>query len=559
MKRDIRWQLLLAITGFGLVLSLLSFQVQTASLCTTRVPTAGGTFTEGMAGAPRYLNPLLSDPNPVDRELVSLIFDGLTRYDETGQLVPALAQSWTVAEDGLTVRFTLRDGMVWHDGEPVTAADVVFTYSLLQDDAFPGSEALKTLWQAVTINRIDDRTVEFVLPAPYGPFLEATTRGILPAHRLEGVTAASLTSIPFNQAPIGTGPFIVEPDQDWQQTYRLRLVPDPAHWRQGTRINALEFRFYPDEATLVEAFAEGEIHAINNVPPTVLPEVAALPQTRLFTADVPRYTTLLFNLTAAAAPAVQSVEMRQTLAYALDRDTLVDNVLNGQAIPLEGPYLPSSWAYNPAALTLYPHQPLTATNRLREAGWVLPEGEPVRQREGESLSLTLLAQDDATHRALAQAISEQWAASGIASTITYTSGLEDLRTQLEARSFDVALFDVLPPGDPDLYDFWSQEAMIQGQNYAGWNHRRASEALENGRQQWRVADRKPYYDTFLRFYDDNLPALTLFQHVSTYALSTEVNQAEIGEIDRPRERYRTLADWFLRFREVTVACPESPS
>jgi ABC-type transport system substrate-binding protein len=111
------------------------------------------------------------------------------------------------------------------------------------------------------------------------------------------------------------------------------------------------------------------------------------------------------------------------------------------------------------------------------------------------------------------------------------------------------------PADPDLYDFWSQEALISGQGYAGWNHQRASEALENGRREWLMEDRRPYYDAFLRYFDEDLPALTLFQHVRTYALSAEVNQAEIGRIDRPRDRFDTFADWFLLYREVTVSCP----
>ncbi|MCB0014499.1 MAG: hypothetical protein KDE34_21440, partial [Anaerolineales bacterium] len=124
MKLNLRWQILLAVVCLSLVLSLLSFQVQTANLCTQTVPASGGIFVEGVVGLPRQINPLLSDPNPVDQELVSLIFDGLTRYDATGRLVPNLAESWQVSDDGLTVQFTLRDDAHWQDGEPVTAADV---------------------------------------------------------------------------------------------------------------------------------------------------------------------------------------------------------------------------------------------------------------------------------------------------------------------------------------------------------------------------------------------------------------------------------------------------
>ena len=192
---NIRWQLLLAVVCLGLVFSLLSYQAQSEGLCTTRVPAPGGTMTEGVVGAPRYLNPLLSDDNPVDRELTSLLFDGLLQYDETGQLAPALAEEWVVSEDGLTVRFTLREDVRWHDGEPFTAEDVVFTYGLLQMTPFPAPlPEVRALWQPVTITAPAPNQVSFTPPEPYSPFLDATTRGILPAHILSGVSARACPS-----------------------------------------------------------------------------------------------------------------------------------------------------------------------------------------------------------------------------------------------------------------------------------------------------------------------------------------------------------------------------
>ncbi|MCB9418857.1 MAG: peptide ABC transporter substrate-binding protein [Ardenticatenaceae bacterium] len=556
MKINLRWQLLLAAMGLGLVLALLSYQVQSASLCTTRVPATGGTFAEGIVGIPQSLNPLLSDSYPVDRELVSLIFDGLTRYDESGQLVPGLAESWTVSEDGLTIQFRLRPGVTWHDGEPFTADDVVFTYRLMQDDAFPGPAALRTLWQSVTVNKLDDLGVEIVLPQPYSPFWAATTRGILPAHQLEGVTAVSLAASSFNQQPVGTGPFMVAPGQNWDETHRLQLTPNPTYWRSGTKINTLEFRFYPDETTLLAAFEAGNIQAMNRVGQTLLPQAAADPDVRLFTAPEPDFTTLLFNLTESGSPALQDIAVRQALAYGLDRVRLVDDVLNGQGLPLEGPYLPSNWAYNPSLLTAYSYQPVTATAMLDAAGWGLPEGGTVRQQGEEAMTVRLLALGDERSQGLAQGVAADWSALGVDVAVETAVSTTELYQKLAAREFDVALVDVVGSDDPDLYDFWSQEAIVRGQNYGGWNNRRASEALENGRETWPTTDRQPFYNTFLRQFNSDLPAITLYQHVYTYALSKNVNDAEIGRIFRPIDRYLTFSDWFLLYRDVTVICQE---
>jgi peptide/nickel transport system substrate-binding protein len=568
VRIDIRWQLLLAAVSIALVLAILSFQVQAAGLCSVRVPATGGVLVEGMVGAPRRLNPLLSDGNPVDQELVSLIFDGLTRYDDTGQLQPALARRWEISDDGLTARFELREDVTWHDGRPFTAADVLFTYGLLQNDDFPAPPEVKLLWQSVTLaveEAVDGSgptAVLFTLPSAYGPFLDATTRGILPAHLLRTIPPALLQDHAYNQAPVGTGAFRVASGSEWRRTGRLRLAPNLAYWRQGMDLDGLEFRFYADDAALVAAFTAGEIHAINNVNSSVLPEAARLAGMRLFTAPSSRYTQLLFNLTSTGAPAVRQPAVRQAVAHALDRQALIDEALNGQALLHNGPYLPNSWAYNPGLVTGYQPDPDRAATLLAEAGWQL-EGESERYRDGELLRLRLLVTNEGWRPVMAGAIIEQWQAVGITGELLIVEP-DALHNSLAARDFDVALVDVDPPGDPDFYDFWSQEAIVRGQNYAGWNHRRASEALEAARQLWSIPERQPYYDAFLRFFEADLPALTLFQHVYTYGISDSVLQrdgspAEIGRINQPLQRYRTMPTWFLFYRDVNVPCPELES
>ena len=578
MKATMRWQVGLALSCFVLVLALLFYVtrqvetedvssaaatplsvlsnpgVQTSGACSVRLPEAGGVFIEGVLGAPQFLNPLLSDNYPLDRELNSLIFDGLTRYGKTGELEPALAESWSISEDGRTVTFTLKEDVLGHDGQPVTAADVAFTYGLLQADDYPGATAVRDLWQAVTIQVQDERTISFTLPELYSPFLDATTRAILPAHLLAGETAVSLQTSAFNTAPVGTGPFMVEADSNWQENGRLRLLPNPEVWGDNTHIAALEFRFFPSEDVLLQAFMAGSLHAIIRVSDTALPLLAAFPETRLFTAPDSRYTTLLFNMDTAHSDLLQWKLGRQALVNALDRPALIDQVLHGQGLPLEGPYLPSSWAYNPSLLTTYQFDLATAVSQLNEIGWQLPEGAAIRQKDGETLNLTLLTLDTPQLRGMAEAVGQQWHHAGIDTQITLAANIAELRQYLDAGEFDVALIEFVPSGDPDLYDFWSQEAIINGNNVTSWNNRKASEALEVGRQVWPTVERRPFYNSFLRYYNQDLPAVTLYQHVYTYALSPAVNQAEIGLITQPRDRYQTLAQWFLHYQEIAVAC-----
>ena len=349
---------------------------------------------------------------------------------------------------------------------------------------------------------------------------------------------------------------MVASGQDWNRDHRLNLTPNPAYWRSGTKVNTLEFRFFPDEAALLDAYRAGSIQAINRVSDELLPQVAVEPGVRLFTAAEPAMTQILFNLTETAAPAVRDVAVRQGLAYALDRVSLIDTALNGQGLPLEGPYSSYNWAYNPTLLTAYSYQPVTATQLLDSAGWTLPEGASVRQQGEELFSLRLLVLNDARSQAVAAVAAAQWRGVGVDVVVDTAVSPPEFFQKLSSREFDAALVDVVGTDDPDLYDFWSQEAIIRGQNYGGWNNRRASEALENGRKTWPLAERKPYYNTFLRQYNAGLPAITLYQHVYTYALSPAVNDAAIGRIVEPIDRYQSFSDWFLLYRDITVICPE---
>jgi peptide/nickel transport system substrate-binding protein len=555
VKIDIRWQLLLVVICLGLVISLLSYQIQGAGLCTTRVPSTGGRLGVGMVGRPDKINPLLASSNPVDLELINLIFDGLVAYDEDGYPVPALAASWQASDDGKTLRFVLRDDVIWHDGQPFTASDVTFTYGLLQNDDFPAPESLKSLWKPVVISSTSDFAVDLILPQPYGPFLDATTLGILPAHLLEGVPADQLADHVFNKTPIGTGPFAVSQIFDWEETGQLRLIPDPERWQGDVKIDTLDYRFYPDIESVGEAFSTGAIQAISGISPEAAPEILALPLIRVFTSPGRHITQLLFNLSDSGSSLLSSPQGRRALSSATNRPLLIDEAVTGQGLPLEGPYVPGSWAFNPEVVTPIPYDPTSASAILEEMGWHLAEGTATREKEGSPLRLNLLVIDDDRSLAIAESLGRQWAEIGIEAELIVAEP-DEMTTLLSEKAYDVAIVNVQTPGDPDLYDFWSQEAIVSGQNYGEWNNRRASEDLENGRQLYSVDERLPHYNSFLQAFSDDLPAFTLLQSVNSFALSETIEKADVGHFRQPRDRYDSLARWFMLYREVAVACSE---
>lgn len=162
---------------------------------------------EAVIGEIRKLNPLFATNNPVDRDITSLIFEGLTSINEYGEVVPDLAETWIVSSDGLDYIFKLRQDVLWQDGIPFTAADVAFTFRTVRSADFPGDAALRDFWRTVEIQVLDNYTVRFRLVQPLASFPEHLRLGIVPLHALEGAPIATLDRHPFNLSPIGTGAY----------------------------------------------------------------------------------------------------------------------------------------------------------------------------------------------------------------------------------------------------------------------------------------------------------------------------------------------------------------
>ena len=269
-----------------------------------------------------------------------------------------MAQSWQIGGNGVAITFTLRADARWHNGQPVTTQDVLFSYSLLQNEAFPADPALKRLWQAVEMEAIDDRQIAFRLPAVYAPFLSATTMGILPAEIFGKTNPTDIPQHPFNKAPVGTGAFRLI-NRDWTESGTLGLGLNPDYWEDTPLLDGILFRFYPDESSLARALADGEVHGVNFVTPEALPAFAGIPDVRLFTVPQTKYSQLLFNLTDNGATSLKQRELRQALALGLDVGGVLADSMNGQGLSFAGTFLPDSWAHNPTISIPYPFNPIS--------------------------------------------------------------------------------------------------------------------------------------------------------------------------------------------------------
>ena len=551
MGRYIRWQALIALGGIILA-GVFLFSIA-LSRTTILVPDEGGIYTEGLAGAPQYVNPLLAQYNQVDQDLCSFIFNGLTRTDSRGELEPDLASSWTVSSDGLTYLFHLRRDVRWSDGEPFAADDVLFTLGLMQDPDFPGVPDLSALWRTVTAEKVDTYTVRFRLSEPFPSFADYTTIGVLPKHVLGGISARDLPTHSFNVHPIGTGPFLLSDIS----AERALLVPNPHTFSPQGRssrnehpyLAGVEFRFYPTYEQLLTAYRAGEIQGISYIPPDLFPQAAKLTSLNLYSAQLSGYQIVYLNLQdPEESPFFQDARVRRALLYALDRQALIDEALNGRGLGANGPIRPWSWAYD-SRLPPVTYDPAQAQALLAEANWLDTDGDGIRDKNGHPLQFTLLTGEDLAR--LGRAMAEQWARQGIAVKVeTLGAGLSD---RLRARDFQAVLVELLLSGDPDPYPLWHQTQIKGGQNYGGWDNRQVSEALEQARYVTDQNQRKGFYAQFQRIFAEETPALIISYPVYTYAVDKSVHNVQIGPMVSPSDRFRNIADWYLRTRRVILA------
>ncbi len=556
MFRKFGWQVLLIALGAlatGWTLVYLATTYTTAFS-----PAPGGTYVEGIGSYPQTLNPLLSAYNDADSDVTSLVFSGLTRLSLQGEPQPDLAENWDLDQSGITYTFHLRKRALWHDGTPVTARDVAFTIELLQDPDYPGPADVGALWRSVTVEVVDDYTIRFGLPEPYAPFVDYTTIGILPAHLLQGITAAALPTLEFNRQPVGSGPFQVEAvTNEAGHITSVLLKRFTGYYGQRPYLDNVLLRFYPTPQAALAAAKAGEVEGVARVPAALLPEAWAMEGMAFYSAPIAEIEMLYLNTTLSNLSFDQP-RFRQGLFYALNRDAVVNDVLQGQALVAHTPLLPGTWAYTTTGIITYTLNPDIALARFKEAGWTRDAiTEPLSNIYGDPLSFTLITLNTPQEVNTAQMLAEQWARVGVSVTVKPLSAT-DLSEALEQRAFEAALVRIALPGDPDPYSFWHETQIEGGQNYAGFRHRRISEVIEAARQTSDRERRIALYAEYQRLFMEQVPAFPLYIPIYTYAVKARVYDVQLGPLMRTGDRFRNIADWYVLQRKVIISERQTP-
>jgi peptide/nickel transport system substrate-binding protein len=287
-----------------------------------------------------------------------------------------------------------------------------------------------------------------------------------------------------------------------------------------------------------------------------LPGARALPSLNLFSAQIAEYGLVFLNLARSDLPFFQEPEVRQALQYALDRQRIIDEVLAGQAVVAHSPLIPGTWAYK-SDIPRYAHDPEMADELLSESGWIRrAEGDVFRRKARQWFAFTLLTSSEPERLGVAQMLAEQWTTVGISVTVQTASPVE-VREALETRDFEAILVHVAMPGDPDPYPLWHETQVENGQNYAGFVHRRTSEIVEQARVTVNRQRRQELYHEFQEIFAQEVPALLLYVPVYTYGIDERIRGPQVGPLMHPPDRFRTISDWWIVPHRVFVSESEA--
>ncbi len=517
----------------------------------------GSSIVIGQSSEVANLNPMIQPRTP-DSNVQCLIFDFLVIPDENLNYVGDLAKSWDISEDGTVYTFHLNEGVKWHDGEDFNADDVVFTLTSLASPEYTGGNEGRVMsivgaadYQAGNadsvegIKKIDDYTVEITLESPNAAFLSNMYVAMLPEHILAGESPADWGNDDFNRAPIGTGKYKFV---KWEAGQYISLEKNEDYFGTQPSIDNVVVQFGAD-TTLVAALLNGEIDVLYNLPSSEIENVEAVDGVGVYNYEMMSVYYIGLN---QLDPALSDLRVRQALAYALDKQTIVDTVYGETATVADDIFPDNHWSHNPD-VTKYEYNPEKAKELLEEAGYTMNAATGYYEKDGQTLHLTYDMSTSTDGRQVAALIQQYWKAIGVEmevieqdfATLAYSKLLPNNATEeTTADSFQCYTLGFGVEADPEEYNAYLSTSTGAG----SWNfiHYSNPEVDELFKQQLLETDPDARADCFhqiAKIISDDVPWIPMYNKATSAGLSDRVQNftADFRGINFQIEKW-TLAE-----------------
>lgn len=511
---------------------------------TTPAADFGGSYSEGLLGQPTYINPLLANGEP-DLSLTNLVFSGLYKYNQGGQLAPDLADGLPVISgDQKQYTVNLKRGAKWHNGKSLTADDVIFTISLLKDPAF--KSPLWPLWQATSVEKLSDYSVKFTTKDISGPFVNNLTLPILPKSVWGNVDGQNFLLSKFNLEAIGSGPYAIKQIKKLPsgKVQEISLNANADYYSGKPNISQLLFKFYDSEDDILNAFHSREIQGFGFVPlgsSLYLDKNQAGEQ--ILTLPLPQYQMVFFNLNNKI---LSDANVRTALSLGTDKQKIITDVFDGNAFLPVSPWLGQDQPAQ-AATDLAKAQSL-----LDNAGWKIDSGKGFRSnKQGQALEFTISTNDSLVNSKAAAALANQWRQLAIKVNLNVLPSKQLTDTLIKPRLFDVLLFPQKFGPVPDPFPFWhSSQIKDPGFNLTGFSDPRADKLIIDARSTTDKIMRLQKYQEFNDLIMSKVPVIFLDQTEYIYALDTDIKNLQLRVLYDPSQRFNEISDWYMAEKRV---------
>jgi len=552
-------KLIFGILSLLFIITSLSLLLKVNAQFLVEIPRFGGTLKEGMVGNPRFINPILAI-SETDRDLTTLVYSGLMRTTPNGNIIPDLAESFEVSDDGLLYTFTIRDDAYFQDGEKVTTDDVIFTILKTQDPAIKSPK--RANWDGILIEKIDDRKIRFTLSQPYSPFLLNTTIGILPEHIWKDVSTDEFAFTNFNTNPIGSGPYTVQKikrnSSGIATYYELKAFDEFTLGKPF--IKTIEARFYKNEDELIEALEEKNIDAIHGISPEKT-RVLEEENFRVQRLPLPRVFGVFFN--SNQAPVLIDRDVRNALDTAVPKAEIIDTVLHGYAQETDSPIPPSLIPYDVIAppsdtesvddVSASTEEAVSNTEKsaqiLKSAGFEINENGFMERETSDgvqtlSFSISTANVPELVH--VAEMVVDAWRGIGADVTLKVFESNDLNQNVIRPRKYDALLFGEIIGRDLDFYAFWhSSQRNDPGLNIANYVNSDVDELLSTARETSDSDERLNSYREFEKEIIADKPASFIYSPDFIYIIPKKLNGQIADNIITPSERFMNVYTWYL--------------
>lgn len=540
-------RIFLRVLFFFMIGSGLYYLISLSNDFTISTPTRGGTLVEGIVGIPRFVNPALALTR-ADQDTVALLYSGLMKINPDGTLVPDLAEKIEVSEDGTTYHIFVRKDRSFHDGTPLTARDVIFTFDLIRDPDL--KSPLRGNWSDVTIESVNEYELTVTLPEPYAPFIENFAVGIMPSHIWSNLPIEQLPFSQYNTEPIGSGPFMIKQvNRDASgliSGYELRQSP---HNTEEPNLSAVELKFYQNEADLALALKQGDINATVFLPAENIKQLS-LDDYNVTTEPLPRVFAVFFNQNRSVP--LRDKAARQALSAAVDRQALIDAIFGGYGVPIAEPIVTAQ-----RGVVLSDTVQAEATSSTRTPSEILEAGGWKRNATGlwekkignntENLSVTIKTGNSAPFETAASLIAENWRQLGVEVQVEQYEQTGLVQSVIRSRDFQALLFGIDMNRLQDLYPFWhSSQKDDPGLNIAQYTNVSVDRLLETARTSQDEAKQTETLAEISTIITDEVPAIFLFAPSLTYVTDRELTVAPMKRLGRPADRFMNISNWYAR-------------